>query len=124
MTTYAKSTQFKLSVWLQTIGRYFVIAALMPLVVGLIFKEELYLMVMLAMGCVGGSLGLASFLVALVLPCKVCHKKVFIIFNSSKSPYTYRPKNQIEAAIHDFYPIEIREHKFRCVHCGEEYHLT
>jgi len=37
--------------------------------------------------------------------------------------YRYKAKNEFEALINDFYPIEIRQGKFKCVHCGTEYLL-
>lgn len=59
---------------------------------------------------------------AAFIKCDNCGKRPTIQVKRINFP-PEKPKNELEALINDFYPIEIRSKKFRCIHCGTEYSL-
>ena len=86
-------------------------------------KEELFFKIGFVCFAIGSILSMTAILLLVGLKCEVCHKRHSNIFKNSEGKFRYRPKNEFEALINDFYPIEIRLGRFKCVHCGTEYLL-
>lgn len=99
------------------------ILSLIPFVSGIVTKEKLAFEIGLVVFAAGCGLSLMAVILAVGIKCVVCQKRPSVIFRNSEAKYWFKPKNEIEALLNDFYPIEIRESKFRCVHCGTEYFL-
>jgi len=120
---YKKTLQYKTSVISLSVARGVIIFCLVLFIFGVISKVELFFKIMLACFVISIILSLTALLLVIGLKCEVCHKQHSIIFKNSEGKYKYRPKNEFEALINDFYPIEIRLGRFKCVHCGAEYLL-
>lgn len=123
MTIYKKSLQFKMSIWLQILGRSIVVLCLTLFILGIIYKSHIYFQIGFVMFLAVCSFGLIAFLLAIGLRCEVCHRRPSVFFRNSEARYVLKSENEIQALFNDFYPIEIRQGRFRCVHCGTEYLL-
>jgi len=123
MAVYKKALQFKTSTWLQVIARALIILSLVPLILAALLKEQLYFKAGIAFFLTGCSFSLVAFILAIGIKCEVCQKRPSVVIRNADAKYKFKPKNEIKALLNDFYPIEIREGKFRCVHCGTEYLL-
>jgi len=125
MKVFDKPILFKIHVWLQLIGKTILLLGLIPLILFFIYKVDTYIDTFFLLLVSGGAITWIGFFIALTFKCTVCGRKPSIIFfKQSEAKYIHKPKGEIKALINEFYPIEIRENKFRCIYCGTKYSLT
>jgi len=125
MNVFDKPLLFKIHVWLQPVGRAILLFGILPLVLFFIFKDGTFIYIFFILFFGGGALTWIGFFIALTFKCTACGKRPSVIFfKQSEAKYRHKPKGEIEALINDFYPIEIRENKFKCIYCGAEYSLN
>ncbi len=120
---YRKTLQYKIVRLFQVLARSLMITSLFIFILGTIFNEQSHFHVGIIVFLMGCGFSLFAALLAIGLKCGVCHKRAAVVFRNRKGQYRYKAKNDFEALINDFYPIEIRQGRFRCVNCGSEYLL-
>lgn len=120
MNIYKKALKFKILTWLQVIAGAMIILSIVPFIIGMISKGQFSFSIGIVVFLIGCGFIFIAVLLAIGIKCEVCKKKSAMFFRRAKAKYTFKAKNEIEALLNDFYPIEIREGKFRCVHCGTE----
>jgi hypothetical protein len=126
MNAYTHPTRYIIHAWLQPIGRFGVILGGLILILFVLIDAEKYRLLVISgivVFAVGGILTWVGFAIALTIKCDVCGKHPSILKKNSR----FKPKNtrnEIEAIKNDFYPPELKEKKFICVHCGTEYFLN
>jgi hypothetical protein len=129
MKVYHRSKLFRFHIWMIPLGRVSVILAglsLIPLkllegridhsyyrIIEFLFFSLFGLWFIL----VGIGVTLAAF-----IKCDNCGKRPTVKLKTMNFP-PEKPKNEIDAIVNDFYPIEIRTKRFRCIHCGAVYSL-
>ena len=124
MNVFEKPLLFKIHAWMQPIGRVILLLGFLPLVLFFKFENSVFIHIFFLSFFGGIALTWIGFFIALTLKCKVCGRKpTVILFKKSEAKYIYEPKGEIKGLINDFYPIEIRENKFRCIYCGTVYSL-
>lgn len=129
MEVYRRSKLFKIHVWMIPLGRgALILAGLSLLFLGL-YKDRLvnglYQNVEALMFSLFGLwfvFILTGVAIAAFIKCDNCGKHPTVKVKEINFP-PEKPKNELEAIINDFYPIEIRTKRFRCIHCGTEYSL-
>ena len=125
MNIFEKPLLFKIHVWLQPIGRAILLLSFLPLVLFFIFENSVLINIFFLLFFGGAGLAWVGFFIALTFKCTACGRRPSVIFfKKSEAKYIYEPKGEIKALINDFYPIEIRENKFKCIYCGTVYSLN
>jgi hypothetical protein len=125
MEVFNKPILFKIHLWLQPIGRAIVLLSLIPILLGILYKADKYIYMAFILFFSGSLLTWIAFFIGLTFKCTACGKRPSVIlFKVSEAKYIDKPKDEIEAIINDFYPIEIRKNKFKCIYCGAEYSLN
>jgi len=128
MKIYSKSHIFKIHAWMVPLGRIAIILAGLSLFSlclmhngfdrypHIIYTALFFAVLWIIFICSGVFL-------ATCLKCDFCGKRLTITWCIS-SGSNKKPNNELNAIINDFYPLEIREGKFTCIHCGTEYSLN
>lgn len=129
MKVYRKSKLFKIHVWMVPLGRGAILLSGLSVVLLILFQKGIVHghyqhieRVTISLFGLWFILILTGVAMAAFIKCDVCGKRPTIQVRKINFPPP-KPKNELEALINDFYPIEIRSKKFRCIHCGTEYSL-
>lgn len=129
MKIYQRSKLFKIHVWMIPLGRASIILAglsLIPLLLlqGRINQSYYRIIEFIPFSLFGlwFILVLTGVALAAFIKCDNCGKHPTVKMNKINFP-PEKPKTEIDAIINDFYPLEIRTNKFKCIHCGAEYSL-
>ena len=122
MKIYSKAETFKYLFWGLPVSRAFVIFGGIVFVILLSTGDRTSPIYGACLIAFGGLFAWITVIVASFYKCDACGKHPTTITQYGPKPLR-RKCSEYEAFKSDFYPFELREKKFKCIHCGTEFSL-
>jgi hypothetical protein len=129
MTVYSQKTLYLIHMWLLLIGRVLAITFLVFLmlrIIGALITGQLVIKGIPFYITIPFVLWMASItlavIIAIKLKCDVCGKRPTVAWRETEK-VTSKLDMNAQKFIEYFYSPELRDKKFKCVHCGSEFLL-